>query len=315
MAMFVLLNLRKNGGAVMVKIKKIFSLMMCVCFLSLTMTAPIFAASDGTSINNIVSVWASFINMNNGNKLQVHDASPGKGNYYFDTSVYTGSGYITTYILFNGAPKNASFNMSIDYTVTGNVELVNSTKYTTGNDIDYETLYHRTGYYVNLGAQSSTYNGSYNTVSTTNGNNTLTFKIINNAFASNAISICYYVSNLTNFSLNIKRIYFTTDEDVINQSLNEINTPSTADKEKTDAFKNKSDSQSQSLNDSIASAGDYDKPQGDSIAPAADDYIDTQSVSSYNNVLGVITNNNIVITMLLTVCSIALIGYVLFGKR
>ena len=45
------------------------------------------------------------------------------------------------------------------------------------------------------------------------------------------------------------------------------------------------------------------------------DYIDTQSVSSYNNVLGVITNNNIVITMLLTVCSIALIGYVLFGKR
>ena len=299
----------------MFKIKKIFVLLMCVCFLSLTMTAPIFASPNGTSINNIVSVWASFLNMDNGNQLQVHNASPGKGNHYFNTSVYSGSGYITTYILFNGAPKNASFNMSVDYTVTGNVSLVNSTTYPTGHDLDYETLYHRTGYYVNLGAQTSTYNGSYDSIITGSGDNTLTFKIINNAYASNAISICYYTTSLTNFSLNIKRIYFTTDEDVINQSLNEINTPSDSDKEKTDSFKNKSDSQSQSLNDSIASAGDYEKPVGDSIAPSADDYIDTQSVSSYNNVLGVITNNNIVITMLLIVCSIALIGYVLFGKR
>lgn len=299
----------------MVKTKKISALLMCVCFLSLTMTAPIFAASDGTSINNIVSVWADFLNMDNGNQLQVHSASPGKGNYYFDTSVYAGSGYVTTYILFNGSPKDASFNISIDYTVTGNVSLVNSTTYPTGNDIDYEKLYHRTGYYTNLGAKTSTYNGTYNSNISGSGNNTLTFKIINNAYASNAISICYYTTSLTNFSLNIKRIYFTTDEDEINKSLNEINNPSAADKEKTDAFTNKSNNQSQTLNNSIASAGDYDKPDGNTIAPSAGDHIDTQSVSQYNNVLGVITNNNLVITMLLTVCSIALIGYVLFGKR
>ena len=80
-------------------------------------------------------------------------------------------------------------------------------------------------------------------------------------------------------------------------------------------FKDSSAEKKGQIDSAVADSNNYDKPDGDAIAPSADSYISTDSVSGYNNVLGVITNNNIVITMLLSVCSIALIGYVLFGKR
>lgn len=80
-------------------------------------------------------------------------------------------------------------------------------------------------------------------------------------------------------------------------------------------FKDSASDKKGQINSAVAESNNYDKPDGDAIAPSADAYISTDSVSGYNNVLGVITNNSLVITMLLTVCSIALLGYVLFGKR
>lgn len=80
-------------------------------------------------------------------------------------------------------------------------------------------------------------------------------------------------------------------------------------------FKDSAIDKKAQIDSAVSESNNYDKPDGNAIAPDSDSYIPTGSVTGYNNVLGVITNNNLIITMLLTVCSIALIGYVLFGKR
>ena len=314
MAMFVRLNFVKNGGVVMVKIKKIFVLIMSVCFFSLTMTAPIFASS-GTTVKNIDTLWSMFLNKSSGATSMPFSASPNMPSYGYQLSAFSGSGYVTNYIHFNGLPKNASYKLCIDYTVGGSVSLKQRTGYGTGYSIDYMNLMHQTSFIYYPGEKNAVSDIYYSATNTGSGSGTLTFTVTDNTWSSSAITVCHYCDNISAYSFTINRIYFITDDDQIVDSLDNINNASSADKQATDAFTDKSNSQSQSLNNSISSAGDYDKPDGNAIAPSADDYIDTQSVSSYNNVLGLITNNNIVITMLLSVCSIALIGYVLFGKR
>lgn len=298
----------------MLRFKNFLVVLISVLFLSVSLVIPSFASS-GTTINDIVTVWGMFLNMSNGATSLPVSSSPHSPTYSYNLSSVSGSGYVTTWVSFNGLPKNTSFKICIDYTVSGSVALQKSTPYGTGYTVDYEDIMHRTGYYTNMGSSTSTYNGNYTSLISGSGNNVISVDLTDNSFSNGSFTICYYCGNVSGFSFQINRIYFVTVNDEINDNLDQINNASSADKQATDAFTNKSNQQSSDLNDKVASAGDYQKPDGDSIVQDANAIISSDDVSGYNTLLSIFTNNSTILTMLLAVFSIGLVGYVLFGKR
>ena len=137
----------------MAKIKKLSVIFMCVCFLSLAMAAPsVSASSGGTTIEDIVTIWSLYLNTNNYSNQLLYTFAPHSPSFGYQLSAYSGAGFVTNFISFNGLPKNASYKICIDFTISGNVTLQRKTGHTTGNEIDYQTLYHETSFIYNAGS-------------------------------------------------------------------------------------------------------------------------------------------------------------------
>lgn len=98
------------------------------------------------------------------------------------------------------------------------------------------------------------------------------------------------------------------------ESIQKFFSPDDDDKQKTDDYNNKSDSQKNEM-DELNKDNQVDTPDIDDSSNAVDENIDYDSMDEYSGVLAVIVNNKFVIQMILISVSIVIIGYVLFGKR
>lgn len=85
-------------------------------------------------------------------------------------------------------------------------------------------------------------------------------------------------------------------------------------KEKTEELEESNNSQGDTL-DSLNQQNKTDKVDVGSASGSVDSYIDGTAISNYGTVLAVFTNDNNILKMIMTVLSVSLVAYVLFGKR
>lgn len=97
--------------------------------------------------------------------------------------------------------------------------------------------------------------------------------------------------------------------------LDKIVNPNASDEEWVNDFENKKNEQTEELDGLVSDMDSMNKPSSGDIISDTNEYISSDSVAEYSNLLSTVTNNSIVTTMLLSALSIALVGYVLFGKR
>lgn len=86
------------------------------------------------------------------------------------------------------------------------------------------------------------------------------------------------------------------------------------DDTKVEEFNSTSKEQSETLND-LNEQNKTDKIDVDSTSNEIDSNIDTEAIGNYGTVLSVFTNNTHIFQYILIVLAVALIAYVLFGKR
>jgi len=133
-------------------------------------------------------------------------------------------------------------------------------------------------------------------------------------------------SKLSSISSQLQQIYNKADE-ILNEqkksntwlgkiwdSIQEFINPKSEDSSKTDEFQDSSNAQKNEIND-LNEQNQVDKVDVDSASEQIDSNINYDNMSEYGGVLASVTNNSYVLQMILVVVSIAIIAYVLFGKR
>lgn len=97
-------------------------------------------------------------------------------------------------------------------------------------------------------------------------------------------------------------------------SIQEFFTPDEKDKEESDKLKEETTDKSDALND-LNEQNKTDKTDIDGASNSVDENVDLDSIDNYGKVLAVITENQYILQILLLVFSVALVAYVLFGKK
>lgn len=116
-------------------------------------------------------------------------------------------------------------------------------------------------------------------------------------------------------SLNDLRASDNSVVGAINDQTSKFTDPSSSDQSAINDFKGSTSQQKDKLNSATSGANDYVKPDVDDITPDIGNMVDQNVSGQYNSVLGVITGFPLITKMLVIVFSIALVSYVLFGKR
>lgn len=132
-----------------------------------------------------------------------------------------------------------------------------------------------------------------------------------------------YLPYLSKIFLQLSQINddFDVNNDYLNNIYTELSsfhqdmiTQTSTDKNVTDGFKQDSNSQSSELNN-LNQQAQADKIDINSASGSVDQNLDLDVDANYGVLLSTFTNNKNILTMLLAVSSMALISYVLFGKR
>lgn len=97
-------------------------------------------------------------------------------------------------------------------------------------------------------------------------------------------------------------------------SIQEFFTPDEEDKEESSKLENESNDKTDKLDD-LNEQNKTDKTDIDGASNSVDENIDLESIDNYGKVLAVITENQYILQILLLVFSVALVAYVLFGKK
>lgn len=97
-------------------------------------------------------------------------------------------------------------------------------------------------------------------------------------------------------------------------SMEETMQQTDGDREAVEEFNSTSKSQSDSINE-LNEQNKTDKIDVDSTSSEIDSNIDTEAIENYGTVLSVFTSNTHILQYILIVLAVALIAYVLFGKR
>lgn len=143
-------------------------------------------------------------------------------------------------------------------------------------------------------------------------------------------SVCSYLKSinnkLTTIEDDLEAIYDKLDEileeekkqtswlEKIWNSIQEFFNPDTEDKETTEQFQENSSAQSDKMNE-LNQQNKTEKEDIGSASSSVDSNVDLDSIENYGGVLAVITEKDYILQILLLVFSVALVGYVLFGKR
>lgn len=133
-------------------------------------------------------------------------------------------------------------------------------------------------------------------------------------------------SRLSSISSQLQNIYNKADE-ILNEqkqtntwlgkiwnSIQEFFNPSDNDSQKTDEFNNEANAQKSEI-DELNAQNQVTKVDVNNAAAQVDSNINYDNMAEYGGVLASVTNNSYVLRMILVVVSIAIIAYVLFGKR
>lgn len=123
-----------------------------------------------------------------------------------------------------------------------------------------------------------------------------------------------YVVSLYNLLNGQIKTLLTNVDSKLQSIINHLGVQSAEDKQASDEFKENAQSQSNALNQATQES-QTEKVDPNAAAGTIDGNLDFDAVGEYSNVLVVITNNSTVVTMMLIVMCVALISYVLFGKR
>lgn len=97
-------------------------------------------------------------------------------------------------------------------------------------------------------------------------------------------------------------------------SIQEFFNPDSADKNKTDSFQTESESQKNEIDD-LNEQNQTEKVDVNNAVSDVEANINYDDMAQYGGVLATITNNEYILQLILVVVSIAIIAYVLFGKR
>lgn len=97
-------------------------------------------------------------------------------------------------------------------------------------------------------------------------------------------------------------------------SIQEFFTPDEEDEEESSKLENESNDKTDKLDD-LNEQNKTDKTDIDGASNSVDENIDLESIDNYGKVLAVITENQYILQILLLVFSVALVAYVLFGKK
>lgn len=97
-------------------------------------------------------------------------------------------------------------------------------------------------------------------------------------------------------------------------SIQQFFNPDEEDKEESDKLQSESNDKTDKLDD-LNEQNKTDKVDVDSATNSVEENVDLDSIDNYGNVLSVITENQYILQILLLVFSVALVAYVLFGKK
>lgn len=124
------------------------------------------------------------------------------------------------------------------------------------------------------------------------------------------VQISSHTGNLSNILLenNITRKAVVDIRNALKLELDSI------EQEQMDDFKNNSGVQSDELT-SLNQQNQLEKPDVDSVSQQVDSVLDVEMDANYGMLLSSLTNNNRILTMMLVCSAVALISFVLFGKR
>lgn len=114
--------------------------------------------------------------------------------------------------------------------------------------------------------------------------------------------------------LNEMRAFLISINGRLEQIYKQLYEQSQADKAQTDKFAGDSKQQTDKINE-LNKENKTDKVDVNSAGSSVDDNLDMEAVGSYGMLLSVFTGNTHIVTYLLVVFAVALISYVLFGKR
>lgn len=97
-------------------------------------------------------------------------------------------------------------------------------------------------------------------------------------------------------------------------SIQEFINPSEEDSAESEELENETTEKSETL-DGLNEQNKTDKTDIDSASNSVDENVDLESIGTFNNIFVYITENEYILQMLLMVFSVALVAYVLFGKK
>lgn len=97
-------------------------------------------------------------------------------------------------------------------------------------------------------------------------------------------------------------------------SIQQFFNPDEEDKEESDKLQSESNDKTDKLDD-LNEQNKTDKTDIGDASNSVDENVDLESIDNYGNVLSVITENQYILQILLLVFSVALVAYVLFGKK
>lgn len=97
-------------------------------------------------------------------------------------------------------------------------------------------------------------------------------------------------------------------------SIQEFLTPDDKDKEESDKLESETNDKTDKLDD-LNEQNKTDKVDVDNASDSVDENVDLESIGTVNNIFVYITENEYILQMLLMVFSVALVAYVLFGKK
>ena len=106
----------------------------------------------------------------------------------------------------------------------------------------------------------------------------------------------------------------TTWLEKIWNSIQEFLNPDEEDKEESDKLQSESNDKTDKLDD-LNEQNKTDKTDIDDASNSVDENVDLESIDNYGKVLATITENQYILQILLLVFSVALVAYVLFGKK
>lgn len=133
-------------------------------------------------------------------------------------------------------------------------------------------------------------------------------------------------SNLTDIKTELQDIYDKVDDLLEEQkksntwlekiwiSIQEFFTPDEKDKEESDKLESETNDKTDKLDD-LNEQNKTDKVDVDNSSDLVDENVDLESIGTVNNIFVYITENEYILQMLLMVFSVALVAYVLFGKK